>query len=307
MWHLDRPTQETLDWYKGLFLDKISMSIKNNKRLPVKVKSMIFDGTNISNLEKLLTFPPETLYNLNDELEDNIKSINLWTNSNIDLLLKLFNYDGYISKSQKNSYELARRIGRNTCVYCNRVYTITVIDDNDRKIVRPDFDHWLAKDKHPMLSMSFYNLIPSCPICNRGIKLRREFLFGRHVHPYCSNAETSFKFDYVPCFDSSWGVRIVNATQDENETAKVLETEQVYNVHGNLEVKDMIEFVYKNSPEYLKELFEKIMQAYGGMISAKEAYQIMLGTSPDASSFLDRPLSKLKRDVLVQILESYGI
>lgn len=57
------------------------------------------------------------------------------------------------------------------------MYTKTVFDEEGEKITRPTFDHWFAKDDHPLLALSFYNLIPSCNICNSSVKGKKEIEF----------------------------------------------------------------------------------------------------------------------------------
>ena len=42
-------------------------------------------------------------------------------------------------------------------------------------------------------------------------------------------------------------------TLEECATAQIFETEQVYKVHGNMEVKDMVDFAYRNTPQYLDD------------------------------------------------------
>ena len=49
------------------------------------------------------------------------------------------------------------------------------------------------------------------------------------------------------------------------------------------------------------------MKAYGGTISKEQAYRIVFGTELDPSLYADRPLSKLKRDVLMQLQEALKI
>lgn len=299
MWYIEQPSEDTLNWFKNLFLDPISDSI-NSSDLSIYVKNIL----NKDAIKRLMLTSAETLYSYNEYLETELDKLGEW-NNNKSKLLQLFDYENRISKNKNNSYELSKRIGRNTCVYCNRIYTHTVTEiATGRKIIRPDFDHWLSKAEHPLLSMSIYNLIPSCPICNRGITLQRHFQLTKHIHPYLSAPETSFKFQYVPLPNAEWDVKITNYTEKEFETAKILETEQVYKCHGNLEVKDIVEFAYKNSPQYLNDLYSHVLQAYCGKITAKEAYRVIMGAENEPSRFLDRPLAKLKRDILLQIKES---
>jgi hypothetical protein len=108
---------------------------------------------------------------------------------------KAFNYDSKSIFSDELKYGLAQKLNLKVCPYCNRNYTLTinkeVVNSHLGKIkvvkTRPDFDHFFCKSKHPILALSFYNLIPSCAICNRTLKGDVEFsldIQNGHVHPY---------------------------------------------------------------------------------------------------------------------------
>jgi hypothetical protein len=305
MWHLNQLSSETLKWYKDTFLVSISKSVQNSS-IKKSVKEILLPKGSSYVIEQLLLSPPERLYPLNVRLEKKIKA-----KGNEDVsrkkILKAFNYDGRISRNKAVAYELAERIGTRTCVYCNRVYAFTVESEGGIEISRPDFDHWLPKDKHPLLSMSIYNLIPSCPICNRGIKLRHEFKYGSHVHPYNSNEEMKARFQYAPLIGGKWKLTFSGGTKEENATASILKIEEVYGPFANSEVKDILDFAYANPPEYLIDLKEKVMKAYNGTISKEHAYRLVFGTEMRASLFSDRPLSKMKRDILKQLQDALKI
>lgn len=305
MWHLKPLSEDTLKWYKDTYLGKIKDDIRNSG-IKKKVKDILFpaDGTDV--IKQLLLLPPDKLYPLNNVLEQEIKATGGWTTTK-GKILKAFNYDGRISRNKDAAYELSQRIDTRTCVYCNRIYAFTVETEDGTPITRPDFDHWLPKEKHPLVSMSVYNLIPSCPICNRGIKLRKEFEYGSYVHPYTSNEEMKARFQYEPKVGGKWKLTFAGGTPEEMNTAKILKIEDVYRPFEDNEVKDILDFAYANPPEYLMDLREKVMKAYGGNISKEHAYRLIFGTEMKASLFSDRPLSKMKRDVLKQLQEALKI
>lgn len=56
----------------------------------------------------------------------------------------------------------AKNIGVSICPYCNRLFTDTIEDGG----VRPQYDHYFPKSKYPYLSISMYNLVPCCSLCN---------------------------------------------------------------------------------------------------------------------------------------------
>ncbi len=66
---------------------------------------------------------------------------------------------------------------------------------NGSNLMNPQLDHWLPKSKFPLLQLSFFNLIPSCEICNTRVKKTREFMKDVHVHPYDFTYE-ELKFTY---------------------------------------------------------------------------------------------------------------
>lgn len=58
-----------------------------------------------------------------------------------------------------------KQSGIKVCPYCNISYAETYQDDN-KWLGRYHLDHYLDKHKHPLLGVSFFNLIPSCSSCN---------------------------------------------------------------------------------------------------------------------------------------------
>lgn len=68
-------------------------------------------------------------------------------------------------------------MGMKSCVYCNAATTLTGLDGD----VFYQMDHYLPKSEYPFLSTCFYNLQPSCSICN-GHKLTQSSDFGLYVN-----------------------------------------------------------------------------------------------------------------------------
>lgn len=81
---------------------------------------------------------------------------------------KIFKYGSLNYKKscqrESTSYWLQRQLGVKICPYCNRMYTTTLFGEDK---IRPDFDHFYPKSKYPYLSVSLFNLIPSCSMCNK--------------------------------------------------------------------------------------------------------------------------------------------
>ena len=104
-----------------------------------------------------------------------------------------FSYPNFRARTIYNAYHLANELNVNVCPYCNRQYTFTVSAENI-DITRPQFDHFFSNTDFPLLALSFYNLIPSCYICNATLKGDTLFCLETHFHPYLGGFSKDFKF-----------------------------------------------------------------------------------------------------------------
>lgn len=108
---------------------------------------------------------------------------------------KLFTAFGYNNARHNVLIKLANYLNVKTCPYCNLHYTLTIRDFNtqDKQVLmaKMQFDHFFDKATYPYLSMSLYNLIPSCPICNQG---KSQSQLSLEFHPYYSNLNELYKF-----------------------------------------------------------------------------------------------------------------
>lgn len=218
----------------------------------------------------------------------------------------IFDYDGKLSGSKSKSYWLAEHIGHNTCTYCNRQYTFIVSgNNNDERITRPAFDHWFPKSRFPLLSLNLYNLIPSCSVCNSGAKGDKVFQLGQYVHPY-EQKDDDPNFKFVPAIaDKDKGIWHVVLDRDKvanpevDNTIKAFGLDRIYNMHGPLEVKEMMDFAQAYSKTYLQQIYRKMSVDLGTAgFSQEEVYRMLFGTESIPSKYLDRPLSKMKHDIL---------
>lgn len=229
--------------------------------------------TNI--LEHLLTDKPQEAYDLNNRLMSefvkgaagnpcyNEAALESHTSPGpydcLAVIETVFDYTGQLSQSKSKSYWLAGHIGHNTCTYCNRQYTFTAVDgpnDESRK-TRPNFDHWFPKSFFPLLSLNIYNLIPGCTVCNSGAKGDKIFHLGEFVHPYTQQDDDP-KFKFFPSVSDNpadtWHVvldRDPAANPDVDNTIKAFSLDEIYDAHGPLGVKDMMDFAQAYNGTYL--------------------------------------------------------
>lgn len=338
MWKLHSPTPELIQWYEMTLLEGLYTRIKNKRD---ENGNVLLDETtqqvliplnphgeeDTSILRQLLILPPNDLHELCDKLMSRIivnydenefesflraKAIKrrnrletaLYNKYNTILfkLCKVFDYEGQISSNKYRSYKLSLEQGFNTCTYCNRQYVITVGGTNDAsRIARPELDHWYSKELFPLMSLNIYNLIPSCSICNSSAKGNTIFRLSTHIHPYLfSKDEPDFKFRYKLTPEHNWTI-VLDKLDDvkEQNMVEAFKLDKLYYYHGELEVKDILLFKYQNSDSYLKFLLHDLLSHYH--YSKQDIYRMIFCSELDKSNNLNRPFSKLKRDILIQL------
>jgi len=329
MLHLPKPSTEDLDEYFDSFSDKIKESVAESPVREVlknfltndKLKEIICADVNM-----LLMHHDSILQNLIVDFDANeydqyfsIRTLdeNDRTNNQRDIINKydeifkleeIFDYERFISGSKSRSYDLASRLNRNTCTYCNRLYTTTIVSKrNDKgRITRPYFDHWFPKSKYPGLALSYHNLIPSCSICNSGIKFSHPFSLDTHIHPYVDNILSHRIFSYT--YDELGELAVlVKATGNGklDRTLADFKIEAVYNGHSQFELKDLYDLRYKYTTNYIKTLLNDTFKEMNQ--SDHEIYRWVFGVEFDEDNFHKRPFSKFKRDIIDELNESENI
>jgi hypothetical protein len=215
------------------------------------------------------------------------------------LINDIFKYTGGFArkKSPYSAYNLASNLNIQTCVYCNRLYTKTV--KNPSKITRPEFDHWYPKESYPLLALSFYNLLPSCHVCNSSVKGSEVMSLDDYIHPYVDK-NINFKFSYWVEKYNKYDFRIKSAPNSKEEnTIKAFKLEEIYKTHQD-EIHDMVRLRSIYSINYLTKL-KKLLNKEDQNISMDEIYRLAFGTHLKESKFHKRPLSRMKRDILEEL------
>ncbi len=136
------------------------------------------------NLKTILTGTPQFL-------KENIISKIDYSSVYKKDLEKIFDYKSFTryTKQRYNAYTLAKKLNINVCPYCNRQYTFL-----QEAKTRPEFDHFYSQEQYPYLALSFFNLIPSCHVCNTHFKRNIKFDIDTHINPYVEGFDDDVKF-----------------------------------------------------------------------------------------------------------------
>ena len=201
--------------------NNISNTIKLELDTLISNQSILFDGELElyqkckDDLEKIICSNPRILEEdiietlspfmqlIKNHIQSNFSTPNEKRNATKEFKLRIFKAFSYNTKFINGRFEncwgankLAEKLDVKVCPYCNHSYTFTINSSKKEKYnnIRPQFDHFFDKATYPYLALSFYNLIPSCSICNSSLKGSGKFKFTTHINPYVEDYEKYLKF-----------------------------------------------------------------------------------------------------------------
>ena len=275
-------------------------------------------------LETLILCSPDDALQTESDFLVNIALPNPLTKELKDFLNGIIDY----SLFDNFAYDISNKLNVNTCPYCNRNYINTVIDKKGKHIIRPTFDHFFPQSKHPFLALSFYNLVPSCYYCNSSTKNAATISIDTHIHPYKEGFDRDATFlvlvsnlkpnksdpeNYTLLFAVNMNPLALNdryrkifgglrGTENPDEgNINLFKLKDIYQSHldivGELVVKcDKLSSSYANS---LHTLFSSLGT------NKEEFYQYYFGNYLNEKNFHRRPMAKLSKDVVSQIIPNF--
>lgn len=238
------------------------------------------------------------------------KQANAWIKSTFGQIFNYdFNHQGFTKvRSGELAYKHAFRLNMPTCPYCNEHFTFTI--KNKKSKTRPQFDHFISKSDHPYFALSFYNLIPSCSVCNSSLKGKKPFAYSTHIHPFMDSVEGLISFQteidsvdfLVDKKDFEISIR-KNPVADPGDVARAMKSADAfaildrYQFHkeyaGEIITKS---YIYNNSA--IKELFEEYEVRGVKLFSSEtEIIELLLGTYIHEDRLHKRLLTKLTKDI----------
>ena len=262
--------------------------------IPVKLKNFLLKD---SNIDTLVYGFPKDLVLLVKEFEK-IK----FSKKDKKKIHPFFIKTGYENWFQKKYSKLfLDKLDRDTCTYCNRNYTLNLVDSR----TRAELDHWFPKDKYPLLALSFFNLIPSCHSCNHikgSPNINWDEALNEYVHPYLIEKNQNFKFSFdfnTSLNDYKVEIEVVKNSKIE-KTLKANKLKEIYSSNSNKELKDLIDLRYKYSDNYIDILINK---TFNGLLTEEEIYRMLFGIEITEETYHKRPFSKFKHDIIEELVK----
>ena len=202
-----------------------------------------------------------------------------------------------------------KKINVNVCPYCNRNYTFVVGNDLI-KGTRFEYDHFFDKARYPYLALSFYNLVPSCHVCNSNLKGSNKFEIDKNIHPYLEGFGSDLLFtikpkniDFLNGKNSAYRItfkknELSNWDREKLKAAfrnvVTFRISDLYNMHKDY-VNEIIQKSIVYNEDHIKDLFNK----YNGTLFSSEddVRRMVLGNYINEDEYSKRPLSKLTADI----------
>ncbi len=166
---------------KNIFDDKKNKSLQE---IFIKFKEKKIDEFDVifqnQDLDNILTLSQNEIVKI---LEKNKNK------STLSRLKYVFNYEKFQSEITKFFTD---NFDFRTCFYCNKDFINNF--DTDKKVSTFQLDHFFDKATYPYLALSFYNLIPSCYVCNAKVKLTANTFENNSNNPCIAPNSQNFDF-----------------------------------------------------------------------------------------------------------------
>lgn len=278
----DEGARERCNTYKAKMLAKVKWSGLEAYEISLCEEAI---NTYFSRLKEYVLADEERLLAKHLEYEAAfIKSETPETKNAHALLAKIYE-DLYDDFTKEYAYYFFRELNIRTCPYCNRNYTFTVKDED--KKTRPEYDHFYNKSSNPLLAVSFYNLVPSCHTCNH---IKGTDSLG--INPYFHGFKGEFKIAPDGAF-----LGYEPESEDEKNDMRKLALNGLYMEHD-----DYVQEIFAKAQAYNEHAREALVDSFQGAgESPAEVYDFVWGKNLENARQINRPLSKLTRDILKQV------
>lgn len=211
-----------------------------------------------------------------------------------------FNYSAYRQKEKFMKY--FKKLNIKSCPFCNNNYIYFYKEDaSDDYNTLATLEHYYPKAKYPHLSLSFYNLIPSCSICNSKFKGTDEHI-GKIHHPYRDdfNTDATFKISVnSPIIKKDEDLNIhINSTDEKcKKSIERFQLDKVYDEHKDI-AKDIWNKAQIYSDSRIDELYNSFYEDLG--YTKEEVKNFIFCNYLNEKDINKRNHAKLTQDILKQ-------
>lgn len=198
--------------------------------------------------------------------------------------------------------KIHQQMGLKTCVYCNVIPTMS----NNGEVFY-QMDHYLPQSLYPFLGTCFYNLQPSCGVCNDH-KKTQDCDFGLYVNSEQHKELSPFRFvpkvknldgPYPECEDIQFRGKEANVTKESKAHEEMFHINNLYAGY-----KDEVSALYTDAYKMNPSIVEANAACWGIPATKKDVLAYMSGhLSLEEKDVHKKTLTKLKQDTIKQLKE----
>lgn len=198
--------------------------------------------------------------------------------------------------------KIHQQMGLKTCVYCNAIPTMSKNGE-----VFYQMDHYLPQSLYPFLGTCFYNLQPSCGVCNDH-KKTKNCDFGLYVNSEQHKDLSPFRFvpkvknldgPYPECEDIQFRGKEANVTKESTAHEEMFHINNLYAGY-----KDEVSALYTDAYKMNPSIVEMNAACWGIPATKKDVLAYMSGhLSLEEKDVHKKSLTKLKQDTIRQLKE----
>lgn len=250
-------------------------------------------------LENIICCIPADIPFLIDELVNAFPSSVDSATELYNIIYNVFIDNGYNSPTF-SKLAFIDNIGKDTCLYCNRNYIYT-LEEKDK--LKPEIDHFYPKGVYPFLGLTYYNLIPSCELCNgNNCKGETDPRVCGLTNPYLIK-DSDFRFTYT-----IKSIKVLNPLSDLSSVKisfksklqphlDVFKLDKLYEKHTD----HLLELVIKSKLRYTDH-YRKYLKSYKRLkFSRDEINRMIIGNYSKIEDVHRRPLAKLYQDIALEL------
>lgn len=199
--------------------------------------------------------------------------------------------------------EIHQQMGLKTCVYCNIIPTMS----NNGEVFY-QMDHYMPQSLYPFLGTCFYNLQPSCGVCN-GHKNKQDCDFGLYVNSEQHKELNPFRFvpkvenldsPYPRCEEIQFRGKEANVTKESKAHEEMFHINNLY-----AGCKDDVSALYTDAYKMNPTMIAVNAACWEIPATPKDVLAYMSGhLSLEEKDIHKKSLSKLKQDTIEQLKES---
>lgn len=243
---------------------------------------------NEDTIKKLLKADVYNLRNTITMFETKFPNLRNTSNSFNRIFYNVFISNIYENNKRFDGLKFVQSIGLNTCPYCNRAYIYSIKKNGT---IRPEIDHFYPKAFYPYLGLSFYNLIPSCSVCNGTTAKGNKDSFKDNLKNPYEIKKNDFKFKLDVKSADNFDIKLSKKIDSNNDYFKL---EEFYEYHDDITHELYIKFKQENT----KEHFDSLKKSLSGIgFDEDEIHRFLTCGYLKDEDLHKRPLSKLIKDI----------